>query len=164
METTVSLSDKEFRKVRYARGTYPPKGRMYYMEEFPENYDLSSAIKHSILKTTNQMLTIPIPLFGVKGIRYMARKMKKWPKKLGDRKASLYLGQVVRMLEEIGTGGAGFRFMYAAFLQEAATAGVNLPSLPAESLKDEVEKMNPISRQQIFSLTSPTGKKRFTGN
>ena len=120
METTVSLSDKEFRKVRYARGTYPPKGRMYYMEEFPENYDLSSAIKHSILKTTNQMLTIPIPLFGVKGIRYMARKMKKWPKKLGDRKASLYLGQVVRMLEEIGTGGAGFRFMYAAFLQEAA--------------------------------------------
>ncbi len=25
------------------------------------------------------------------------------------------------MLEEIGTGGAGFRYMYAAFLQEAAT-------------------------------------------
>jgi hypothetical protein len=46
--------------------------------------------------------------------------MKRWPKKLGDRKASLYLGQVVRMLEEIGTGGAGFRFMYAAFLQESA--------------------------------------------
>jgi hypothetical protein len=30
------------------------------------------------------------------------------------------MGQVVRMLEEIGTGGAGFRFIYAAFLQEAA--------------------------------------------
>jgi hypothetical protein len=25
------------------------------------------------------------------------------------------------MLEEIGTGGAGFRFVYGAFLQEAAT-------------------------------------------
>jgi len=50
----------------------------------------------------------------------MARRMKKWPRKFGDRKASLYLGQVVRMLEEIGTGGAGFRFIYAAFLQEAA--------------------------------------------
>ena len=46
--------------------------------------------------------------------------MKRWPKKLGDKKASLYLGQVVRMLEEIGTGGAGFRFIYAAFLQESA--------------------------------------------
>jgi hypothetical protein len=66
------------------------------------------------------MLEIPIPLFGVKGIRYLANRMKQWPKKLGDKKASLYLGQVVRMLEEIGTGGAGFRFIYAAFLQESA--------------------------------------------
>ena len=27
----------------------------------------------------------------------------------------------MRMQEEIGTGGAGFRFIYAAFLQEAAS-------------------------------------------
>jgi len=27
----------------------------------------------------------------------------------------------VRMQEEIGTGGAGFRFMYASFLQESRT-------------------------------------------
>lgn len=39
---------------------------------------------------------------------------------MGKRKALLNLAQVVRMLEEIGTGGAGFRFMYGAFLQEAA--------------------------------------------
>jgi len=32
----------------------------------------------------------------------------------------LYLGNIIRMQEEIGTGGAGFRFMYAAFLQESA--------------------------------------------
>lgn len=120
MEEGVRLPASELRKVRYARGTYPPKGRMYYMENIPEEYDLPAAIEISILKTSKQMLTIPIPLFGVNGIRYMARRMKKWPKKLGERKASLYLGQVVRMLEEIGTGGAGFRFIYAAFLQEAA--------------------------------------------
>jgi hypothetical protein len=30
------------------------------------------------------------------------------------------MANVVRMQEEIGTGGAGFRFLYAAFLQEAA--------------------------------------------
>ena len=120
METPVSLSYEELKRVRYAKGTYPPKGRMYIIEEIPDNYDLSAAIKKSIRKTAKEMLDIPVPLFGVKGIRYMARKMKKWPQKLGKRKASLYLGQVVRMLEEIGTGGAGFRFMYAAFLQEAA--------------------------------------------
>lgn len=39
---------------------------------------------------------------------------------MGLRKAALNLAQVIRMLEEIGTGGAGFRYMYGAFLQEAA--------------------------------------------
>ena len=120
IEHPVSLSYNELKRVRYARGTYPPKGRMYYITAVSANYDLHASIKKAIHKSVKDMLTIPIPLFGIKGIRYMARKMKKWPEKLRERKASLYLGQVVRMLEEIGTGGAGFRFMYAAFLQEAA--------------------------------------------
>jgi len=120
METPETLSYDELKRVRYAKGTYPPKGRMYYMAKVPQNFDLKKAIVQGIKKNSSQMLTIPIPLFGAKGIRYMGKKMKRWPEKLGKRKASLYLGQVVRMLEEIGTGGAGFRFMYAAFLQEAA--------------------------------------------
>ena len=40
---------------------------------------------------------------------------------MGKRRAMLNLAQLVRMQEEIGTGGAGFRFIYGAFLQEAAT-------------------------------------------
>jgi hypothetical protein len=36
------------------------------------------------------------------------------------QRTSLFIGHVVRMQEEIGTGGAGFRFMYASFLQESA--------------------------------------------
>jgi hypothetical protein len=59
-------------------------------------------------------------MFGVKGMRFLAKRLKHYPEKVGDRKATLYLGNIIRMQEEIGTGGAGFRFMYAAFLQEAA--------------------------------------------
>ena len=36
---------------------------------------------------------------------------------------SRLIGHIVRMQEEIGTGGGGFRFLYAAFLQEAAESG-----------------------------------------
>jgi hypothetical protein len=93
---------------------------MYFITEVPSSYDLKKAIVLGIGQTSQDMLRIPIPLFGVKGIRYLSRRMRKWPKTLGPGKASLYLGQAVRMLEEIGTGGAGFRFIYAAFLQEAA--------------------------------------------
>ena len=42
------------------------------------------------------------------------------PDKLGFKEACRRLANIVRMQEEVGTGGAGFRFMYAAFLQEAA--------------------------------------------
>jgi hypothetical protein len=46
--------------------------------------------------------------------------VRNYPGKLSVRKAASYTGQIVRAQEEIGTGGAGFRFMYGAFLQEAA--------------------------------------------
>jgi hypothetical protein len=67
------------------------------------------------------MLKTPLPIVGIRGMRFLATRMERWPQKLGQEKAILYLGQLVRMQEEIGTGGAGFRFLYAAFLQEAAT-------------------------------------------
>ena len=74
------------------------------------------------------MLRIPVPFLGVRGIRFLADRLEKWPKKLGEEQALLYLGQLIRMQEEIGTGGGGFRFMYAAFLQEAAEL-LGLPPL-----------------------------------
>jgi len=115
------LSYQDFKKVRYAKGSaFTPEGSMYFITGVSDGYDLREAILKGIQHVCKDMLEIPIPLFGVKGIRYLARRMRNWPKKLGDRKASQYMGQVVRMLEEIGTGGAGFRFIYAAFLQEAA--------------------------------------------
>jgi hypothetical protein len=120
MENPEKLSYNDLKRVRYAKGTWPPIGKMYFVKQSSEKYDLKRAIVKGIRKTCKEMLRIPVPLFGVKGIRYLAKRMRKWPVKLGPKKASLYLGQVIRMLEEIGTGGAGFRFIYAAFLQEAA--------------------------------------------
>jgi hypothetical protein len=120
MPTIERLSSHDLQKVRFAKGYPPPKGRMYFIKEISSGFDLKSAIVKGIQHTCKDMLTIPIPLFGVKGIRYLSKKMRKWPQKFGDKRAALYMGQVVRMLEEIGTGGAGFRFIYAAFLQEAA--------------------------------------------
>ena len=120
METLETLSYDDLKRVRYAQGLFAPKGHMYYVSGVPENIDMKSATIGGIRKTCRQMLTIPVHMFGVNGIKYMAKKIKKYPEKLGDKKASLYLGQIVRAQEEIGTGGAGFRFIYAAFLQEAA--------------------------------------------
>jgi len=117
---TQRCAREDLAKSRFAQGALAPKGTMYYLTHVPEDIDLRGPICKGIKAVCRRMLNVPGPIIGVRGIRFLAGQVEKWPRKLGKRKASLYLGQLVRMQEELGTGGAGFRFMYAAFLQEAA--------------------------------------------
>jgi hypothetical protein len=120
MENVESLTYEDLMRVRWARGIFQPRGQMYYPVKVPDKIDLPRAIIKGIRKNCHDMLSIPFPFFGVRGIRYVSRDIKKWPEKLGEKKAALYLGHFIRMQEEIGTGGGGFRFIYASFLQEAS--------------------------------------------
>jgi len=119
MENVTTLTHAELNKVRFAKGAFAPRGQMYYPIQVPAKVDLKGAIIKGIKNTCRDMLA-PMPIIGVRGIRYVAKLIKKWPVKEGTKKANHYLAQIVRMQEEIGTGGGGFRFIYAAFLQEAA--------------------------------------------
>ena len=122
METVTTLSEEDLLRVRFAKGPLAPKGHIY----FPENVQpvseevLKKGIIKGIKRTTNHMLYVPGRIGGVTGINYTAKQIRKWRDQLGARKAGLYLGQIVRMQEEIGTGGGGFRFLFAAFLEEAS--------------------------------------------
>jgi hypothetical protein len=118
MENVTTLTDKQLEKVRFAKGAFAPNGHMYYPIAFPEKLNLEKAIITGIKHTCRDMLA-PVPIVGVKGIRKVAKLIRKWPVKKGGKVANHYLGQIVRMQEEIGTGGGGFRYIYAAFLQEA---------------------------------------------
>lgn len=121
METPTTLTSYELERVRFAKGALAPKGQLYYTQYPGEISDdrIRQAIKSGIKRNVFNMLYIPGPFAGVKGIRYTGNQIKKWRDKLGLDKAKLYLAQLVRMQEEIGTGGGGFRYIYAAFLQEA---------------------------------------------
>ncbi len=120
MEHATTLTSKELEIVRFAKGVYAPKGQIYYPVEIPKKIDLEKAIKKSIKSTCSNMLA-PVPIVGVKGIKTVAKAIRKWPKKIGVKRTNHNLGQIVRMQEEIGTGGGGFRYIYGAFLQEAAS-------------------------------------------
>lgn len=119
-ETVVSCPVPDLRRARFARGALAPKGRIYWIEDMPQEIDLRTAVSAGIAEVCRVMLKTPVPVAGVRGIRFLARRLPQWPDKLGEKKALLQLGHIVRMQEEIGTGGGGFRFIYAAFLQEAA--------------------------------------------
>ncbi|RZJ67403.1 MAG: DUF4872 domain-containing protein [Flavobacterium sp.] len=133
MQTVTTLTSQELDKVRFAKGAFAPKGQMYYPIHIPETIDFKKAITKAIKSTCRDMLA-PFPLIGVKGIRYVSGRIRRWPLKFGIKKANHYLAQIVRMQEEIGTGGGGFRFIYAAFLQEASVIMDN-PELKKLSLE-----------------------------
>lgn len=119
MENVTTLTEEELNKVRFAKGAFAPRGQMYFPIHIPVEINFEKAIITAIKDTCRNMLA-PIPIVGVKGIKFVSRQIRKWPVKHGNKKANHYLAQLVRMQEEIGTGGGGFRFIYAAFLQEAS--------------------------------------------
>lgn len=121
METPATLTSYELERVRFAKGALAPKGQIYYPVKGKPVTDeqIKRGIKSGIEKNIRNMLYIPGPITGISGIRFTGNRIKKWRDKLGPKQAGLYLAQLVRMQEEIGTGGGGFRYIYAAFLQEA---------------------------------------------
>ncbi|MBK7763217.1 MAG: BtrH N-terminal domain-containing protein [Bacteroidetes bacterium] len=125
MDDKCIIAYDDLAKARFAKGTPEPKGRMYYITKVPDTLDLPMAIKLGIKQTCFFMKSPPLPWFGVNAIKFLSKQIQKYPEKLEPRKATLYLGNLIRMQEEIGTGGAGFRFLYAAFLQEAASITQN---------------------------------------
>jgi hypothetical protein len=114
------ITYNDLMRVRYPKGPFAPNGKMYYPTHVPSDIDINAAIVRGIKKTIYEMTEIPMWFLGAKGIRHLSKKLAKWPEKHGEKTANYYLGQLLRMQEEVGTGGAGFRFMYAAFLAEAA--------------------------------------------
>ncbi len=121
MENVTTLSKYELERVRFAKGPLAPNGQLYYPKENTTvtTEQIKNAIKSGIKRNVRDMLSIPGPIAGVSGIAYTGKRIKQWKNKLGQQKAGLYLAQLVRMQEEIGTGGGGFRYIYGAFLQEA---------------------------------------------
>ena len=125
----VELESESLRKARFAGGSMSPKGFLFYPETIPEKIDFGKAIKRGIKKSCYNMLKIPIPFLGIKGIRLFAKKIVQWPSRSRDiEHLSHEVMKINILLEDQGTGGAGFRFLFATFLQQAAEI-LNKPGL-----------------------------------
>jgi hypothetical protein len=121
-EAPVTCDRLALQKSRFARGLMAPRGLMYYPEEVPERIDFQRAIPAAVRANYRIMMQAPFPFVGVRAIRRLGRELVQTAQRAGGdhRYLRLLLTHIVRMQEEIGTGGAGFRFVYAAFLAEAA--------------------------------------------
>ena len=124
-EEPMRCASADLARARFAKGLLAPKGLLYCLQSIERKTIEPQAIRNAIRKNIRTMLA-PVPIVGVRGMRMLANKLASLP--VGDAHTVDYIGHVVRMQEEIGTGGAGFRFIYAAFLEEAAQLAA-LPQL-----------------------------------
>ena len=98
-----------------------PRGFMFYPVDVPREIDLPGGIRRGIKDTVFSMLKIPLPFLGVRGIRRFADKITEWPKYARDNDQLAHeIFRINILLEDQGTGGGGFRFIYASFLREAS--------------------------------------------
>lgn len=118
-ETPVRCDRASLEKARFVKGMMAPRGLLYYPEVVPARIDYDKAVPASVRKTARLMCKTPLPFIGIKGIRLLSSSIRRLAGR-DPEYAKLFLGHIVRMQEEIGTGGAGFRYIYAAFLEEAA--------------------------------------------
>ncbi len=154
------LDVESMRKGRFALGQLAPKGFLFYPRDIKPLGDLRKPIIKGIKEACFNMLSLPIPFLGVRGIRTFARKVVDWPSLARDED---HLSHEIMMIhvtmEDRGTGGAGFRFMYATFLQQAAAL------LESPGLADLSGEMMSIGDRwrEISLFTARMGKKRELG-
>ena len=117
-EEPVRCASADLQKARFAKGALAAKGLMYWLDDVPQEQDWEKLIRQAVLGTTRILDGMPLPWIGIRGIQHLARQVEQLDP-AQTKYNRLYLTHIVRMQEEIGTGGAGFRFMYASFLQEA---------------------------------------------
>ena len=117
-EEPVRCAATDLQKARFAKGALAAKGLMYWLDDVPQEQDWEKLIRQAVLGTTRILDGMPLPWIGIRGIQHLARQVERLDP-AQTKYNRLYLTHIVRMQEEIGTGGAGFRFMYASFLQEA---------------------------------------------
>jgi len=127
------IADTGFKKLQTAilkeledaRGSkfkpFPPQNKLFVFQ-FPSNLtSLNNAIKKGMMKTVETMLHPPIKNLGARGIRYFASEILKWPQLCPSESPRFkpFYEVTYVMLEEDGTGGGCFRYLYSKFLKES---------------------------------------------
>jgi hypothetical protein len=134
-------------RARFARGVLAPKGLLYYLDGRVAQRDVAALLPGALKRTCRVMLQPVLPFIGVRGIRMLARKVHKVTRTAEQPFAQRFVGHIVRMQEEIGTGGGGFRFLYGAFLQEA---GVLLGNARLDELALEMVRIGDLWRDFAY--------------
>lgn len=111
---------EELKKARSSKAKpFPPQNKWFTFKFPSELHPIDDTIKRAVELTLQNMLNPPIKNLGIKGIRHFAGEILRWPMEYSPRRYAFGCEMVYIYLEEAGTGGGCFRYLYSRFLEEA---------------------------------------------
>lgn len=147
----VYIDDADLRITRFMPGKPQAHGRLLYFDQpdpdIFKDYDFRPACVKGLKEACFNMFNIPFPYFGPKGIHYMAKHLRHWEEKYTPKQIDRALYNYYRMSEQAGTGGSGYRYIYARFLSQCGEM------FQSEVLSDSAESLNKAAEAwRTFSL------------
>ncbi|MHC4460908.1 MAG: BtrH N-terminal domain-containing protein [Planctomycetota bacterium] len=119
---SVTVGIEELKKARSSKfPPFAPKNKLLKVKYPSKIGNLEKGIKASIRECCANMLKPPIKNIGLAGIKKWAGLVTKWPQQFEGLALFGCLFNVFLYIEIAGTGGGGFRNMYADFLGEAGS-------------------------------------------
>lgn len=154
------LDEEALKVARSVKGPFAPAGFQFHVSGVNPQVDFRKGIVKGIQQACFYMLKLPVPFMGIRGIRKFGDKILTWPDLCRDvDELSHQIMMIHVILEDRGTGGGGFRYLYASFLKESAER------LQNEELDELAKEMmsNGDSWREISLFVARTGKKRDLG-
>jgi hypothetical protein len=114
----LSVPFEDMRRALYSKnGFFTMEGNQFSPESLAPPQDLSSIIRGAIAHNSRVILSEGYDFQGITGLEKLMREIKgQWPHLSDWQWTARFAYQVI---ERRGTGGGGFRLMYADFLEEA---------------------------------------------
>ncbi|MBW2593076.1 MAG: BtrH N-terminal domain-containing protein [Deltaproteobacteria bacterium] len=143
----IEVAFADMRRARYAHGGFfDMAGNLFAPGhiEIPDN--LPDVIRDAVMVQSRTLLDESLNFQGVAGLGKWERELDQW-KNFPDRQWTARF--TYQLIEKRGTGGGGFRLMYADFLREA---GEYIPAVAESGLADRMHAVGLAWRDLAYAL------------
>jgi hypothetical protein len=152
-------------RLAEARGSafkpFPPRNGRVEFDFSRFRAPTGDDIRCAIAQESEAQLSSPTRNFGIKGMRWAAQELPRWPDMFSEGELRAKLFDLYVFIEIGGTGGGCFRYMYSRFLREAAgVAGRPELAAAADKIHESGRRFSGIAAlfKDSFEADDPAGR------
>ena len=152
-EEVLEVSFAQMRKARFCRGIFfNLEGNLFCPDRLAEPVNMPGMIREALAANSRMMMESTASFQGLAALAKWGEKIIGWRDLPDWQWAARFCYQVI---ERRGTGGGGFRLIYADFLREAAGY---LPAVGSSALPDKMAEVGSAWRELALTLKAASEK------